>query len=196
MRITADPPSVVDAPWNSICLQLGGTKDQVVTPKDLWTVLLKQAGFGDSTPRLDMRVLKVRAYCLANKRPIRLLCYGVCNTSSDTAEGAICNLVDWPAFDKFAAVGYEYSATNQQIVNSSDGPDKIFAIEVGSPYPWLAYVDLLWRGAALAPIAEHVRFQLVDADELCSLAPSATSWAVLDRGRASAASSGQGQVDP
>lgn len=162
LRLSPDPPTVVDAPWNSMCVQLGGTADTSVSGVELSKVIIAQAGFtGVTGLTIDMRVFKIRCYCLANKRPMRILVFGLDNTRL-SAGGAIANIVDYPSQNHYAAVGYEFSAALSQIVLSSDSTDKVFSVEIGNPYAWLAYVDVLWRGNSITPIASTVRSRLTE----------------------------------
>lgn len=163
-----NPPDIVDTPWNSLCLQLAGTGDTSIHGKDIAPVLCKQAGFGALAPPLDFRVQKIRCWCLNAKRPLRMLVYGWDNTNTSQG-GALVALDDFPSNVSFAAVGYELPRAVQTIVYSSDSDAKIFEVDVGSSYAWLAYVDVLWRGNTYQSITSTVRSRARDVATVVDL---------------------------
>lgn len=150
LRIPPDPPSYVATPWNSLVVDIGSTGDLKVLGKNICSTLIVQAGL-PSTATIDIRVLKVRVWCTVVKRPIRVEFFGFSNTAEPSG-GAIASIEDWPGANSFAAIGYQFPVALQSIVLSSDSTTKVFTVDVGSSYGWIAYVDVLWKGNQLTPV--------------------------------------------
>lgn len=159
---SAQPPPIVEVPWNQVTLQVGGdgTKDEtVLSAKDLVIYLKRQLGFKDIEVSFDMRITKVRLWTLKNNRPIRLSIFGFDNTAIKTG-GAIVILEAWPSTIAFARVGYEFPRNLRNIVWSSDSDSKFCIVDNSAQTPWLLYIDLLWRANNLVPIGFSALYSL------------------------------------
>lgn len=161
LRVGQNPPPVVDTPWNSLVLQFSGDGDTTVTAKKLFPLLTNQAGFtGASGLGIDIRIQSVRVWSLVAGQPVRLSCFGFDNTSSSTG-GALCVLDDWPGRLSYAAVGYEFPSSVQNIVYSEDSASKICTIDLGAKNNFLAYFNVLWRGNKYNPFQLTARYMAV-----------------------------------
>lgn len=153
------PPTVVETPWNSLVLQMGGVGDKVVTCDQLATQLQTQAGFTKASGMtFDYRVHRIRLWGLMLTRPVRLSVWGT-TTGADPAAGAMAVLDAWPDRMHFPAIGYEMPRSVSNIVWTSDSKDHVFSVEVSGQDPWLAYLDILWRGNSYTPLTLTARFQ-------------------------------------
>lgn len=174
------PPTVVETPWNSLVLQLGGKGDTIVTCDKLASVLQTQAGFTKATGMtFDYRVHRIRLWGLALSRPVRLSVWGT-DTGVDPAAGAMVVLDAWPDRLHFPAIGYEMPRSVSNIVWTSDSKDRIFSVEVSGDNTWLAYLDILWRGNSYTPFALTARFQATCGDASLSAAFSQLSFRDLE----------------
>lgn len=153
-----NPPAIVDTPWNSMVLQFTGKGDTTVTGAKLFPLLQAQAGFNAASGvGFDIKIQSVRVWSLTSGMPIRLSCYGFTNTSS-AAGGALCIVDDWPSRLAYAAVGYEFPASVQNIVYSQDSDSKICHVDVAASNDFLAYFNILWRGNKPKPFSLTARY--------------------------------------
>lgn len=145
-----------------MCCTIGHVGDLVVQGKMLRDPVQSQAGFkGVEGVTLDFRIQKIRLWGLSTARPVRLTVYGWNNTAL-AGGGALAVVEDWPGKVSFPSVGYVLPTAMNQIVLSSDSTDKVFAVDVAKDVPWLAYIDLLWRGNKYSSIEDHPRARLLD----------------------------------
>lgn len=158
LRVPPNPPSVVETPWNSIILQFTGNGDKTLTGKKIVSVLQAQTGFTNAvTVGYDMKVRSIRVWSLAAGHPIRASFFGFDNTA--TADGgALAVLDDYPSPITWAAVGYEFPVSAQNVVYSEDSTAKFCSIDIGGNNGWLAYIDLLWRGNKYTPFTQTARY--------------------------------------
>lgn len=175
---SAQPPPIVEVPWNQVTLQVGGDGSQdetVLAAKDIVANLKSQLGFKKLEATFDIRITKVRLWSLKNNRPIRLSIFGFDNTDLPSG-GAITVLEAWPSTIAFARVGYEFPRNLRNIVWSSDSTSKFCTIDNSAHTPWLLYLDILWRCNTLVPIGLSARYQ-----HLCGPSTSLeSSFADLD----------------
>lgn len=163
----SDPPMTVDSPWNSMVLQVSFVGPAEVAGKNIFTPLLKQAGFNTHSTALgvDMKIQSIRIWSLVAGQPIRASFFGFDNTNS-AAGGALATIDDYPGRLSYAALGFSFPTSVQNIVYSHDSTAKIFSVELGKSNNWLAYINLLWRGNDYAPFQTSVRYQ-ANASRLC-----------------------------
>lgn len=154
-----DPPMIVATPWNQMTLNVGLLGDQNVSARMITPVILTQAGLTGSTATLDFRICKMRFWCLKVDRPMVVRIFGFDNTN-EADGGALATLEDWPGRISFAAIGYEPPTAYRECVYSTDSTAKLFSIDVGKNNPWIAYLDILWRGNKYTPLADRVRTRL------------------------------------
>lgn len=159
---SAQPPPIVEVPWNQVTLQVGGdgTQDEtVLAAKDIVANLKSQLGLKNLDATFDMRITKVRVWSLKNNRPIRLSIFGFDNTNLPSG-GAIVVLEAWPSTIAFARAGYEFPRNLRNIVWSSDSTSKFCTVDNSAKTPWLLYIDLLWRCNNMTPIGLSALYSL------------------------------------
>lgn len=175
LRPPFDPPPIVERPWNSMTLVIGFAGDKLIKVSDIAPVLWSQAGFTGNTPKLEIRVRSVRVWGLSVARPIRLLVYGF----SDGAVPARQVLEDWPALNHYPRTGWVWNAALQTGSYSEGSSESLFQVDVGTSggkgIPWIAYIDILWRGGTDTPISDSVRYHALLAREALTSSASATT---------------------
>lgn len=145
LKVSPDPPSIVANPWNHATIVVGQTGDLDVTISSLWSVLATQLGLvynsGGTVYPISgyARFQKLRVWTLNNSKAIVLSVY---HPETDL----LTTLEDWPSQNHFPAVGYVWPNDVQILPAYSTSNSKLFHVDVGGSAPWIAYVELLWRG--------------------------------------------------
>jgi len=140
------PPEFVQTPWNSATIALGGTGDTDFTFEKIYVVLAAQLGLYTGTTaapvkiNATIRIKSVRVWALKRDRPVSLKCYNF--GSSDVLK----SFSNWPAYNQFARVGYEWPESQQILPFEFSNTSKAFAIETGASEVYIAYLQVLWRG--------------------------------------------------
>lgn len=182
LRVPPNPPPVVETPWNHLVLQLTATGDVAFTGKLLFPYLLNQAGLTSAQGcGIDMKIQMVRCWNLNPGNPIRASFYGFDNTKSSSG-GALAVIDDYPGRLNFAAIGYEFPTSVQNIVYSEDSTAKFVQVDVAPSDQWLSYVNILWRGNKYTPFTSNVRYQASIAAHALASTSTATdiSQAISD----------------
>lgn len=156
----AQPNTIIETPWNQIVLQLGFAGDKTVKIVDIITTLKNQTGFTNLAVadfKVEIRTFKVRVWALSSSRPMELTVFGFTGTSD-----ARQKIISWPKPMQLPRCGWEWCDAIKTGSFNETSQEILFSVDVGKvdnvDIPWLAYLDMAWRGRSDTPISQGASF--------------------------------------
>lgn len=144
IRPSADPPSFVQIPWNSIILSdtvtLSGNQKNY-SPTDIHGILIAQIGLV-TTSELSYRLREVRAWNLSGNY-LNLQCQDL--TIGLGAQDYITQVEDQAGRNRWAKVGYIYPTSQQKVSFSSIDTENVFRVGAGTSDKIEVRMHVLWK---------------------------------------------------
>lgn len=169
------PGALVEQPWNSAVIQLGGLGDSDITIQSIHDQLVKQLGLitydtskiQTGIVDVDLRPTSIRAWALKADRPISLSVIGFTEDASQPSQIFTC----WPGAQRLPSVGYKWPQfVNSGLFNTpTDNANRLARVDVGGSNAWLVYFDVLWRSASHLAISERVNYSSSIVAQVTSL---------------------------
>lgn len=144
IRPSADPPSFVQIPWNSIILSdtltLSGNQKNYV-PTDIHGILVAQIGLV-TTSEMSYRLREVRAWNLSGEF-INLQCQDL--TIGLGAQDYLTQIEDQAGRNRWAKVGYIYPTSQQKVSFSSTDAENVFRVGAADKNKIEVRIHILWK---------------------------------------------------
>lgn len=144
MRTRADPPSIVDRPWNTVTLTLPLTAAGNITVALVNAAFNNQVGSGSTTPGMLYRFKEARAWELSGT-DLSMGLYDFLGTSG--AGEYIRSQQDQPGRNHWARVASMWSVTQQNnVISSTDTTLNVLFLASTATTPNIRlHLNLLWR---------------------------------------------------
>lgn len=143
LRLSFDPPAIVENPWFSTTVVFSATGNTAVTVASVWGVLLNQLGLPTDTTG-DLRVVKIRIWGDQGNdaSSVQLNTYSF----SGVDNNVLSTQLDEPANVRRAHLGYEWPVSDKIVSHAYDSTRRVALLESNATSQvFIGYVDIMWR---------------------------------------------------